>query len=408
VTSSRLNRAQHLTPAHWRILFFAWGSYLSGFASLMLLSFLLSPVKLAFGPSENQLAWLTGTAIGMSGAGGFLFGWMADAWGRRWAIAAAIVTFCAGNLLSALAPGFALFVVARAIAGLGIGGSWGSGQALIGETFPAHLRARYAAYAQSGAPLGLGLATLLGSFAEPAIGWRWIFALGVLPIALLFWLPVVPESDVWSVRGRRRLATIARGLAQRGALGIFARCLVLVALNMANYYFMITWLPRYLQVERGLTLAQSGWATLAFVAGALAGYPAFAAAAERFGRRLAFTLFSAVVAGSLLMFTLFYGSIERQPALVLVFLCAAGIGTGTWSLYGPLFTELFTTDVRGSAMSIIMNSTRGVQFVAPVAIAAVAPRWGMGGGISLAAAFALLGAAWIWTLPETRGRMIED
>jgi MFS family permease len=365
--TSLLNRAERLTSAHRLILLLAWGGYGSAFASLMLLSFLLSPVKLEFGPSEAQLGWLTGTAIGMSGVGGFLFGWMADAWGRRRALAAAILTLVAGNLLSALAPSFVFFVVARAITGLGIGGGWGSGQALIGETFPANLRARYAAYAQSGAPLGLGLATLLGSFAAPMLGWRWVFALGTLPIALLLCLPFVPESDVWSVAGRRSLATIARELTRPGTLGLFARCLVLVALNMANYYFMIVWLPRYLQVERGLTLAQSGWATLAFVAGALAGYPAFAATAERFGRRPAFTAFSALVAGSLLMFTVLYPSIARHPALVLVFLCAAGIGTGTWSLYGPLFTELFTTDVRGSAMSIIMNSTRAVQFVAPVA-----------------------------------------
>jgi hypothetical protein len=55
-------------------------------------------------------------------------------------------------------------------------------------------------------------------------------------------------------------------------------------------------------------------------------------------------------------------------------------------------------------MSVIINLTRGIQFLAPVVIAAVAPRWGMEGGIVLAAAFAVLAGAWVWTLPETRGR----
>lgn len=62
-----------------------------------------------------------------------------------------------------------------------------------------------------------------------------------------------------------------------------------------------------------------------------------------------------------------------------------------------MFSELFPTRVRGTAMSIIMNATRGVQFLAPVVIAAVTPSWGMAGGIALAAMFALLAAVWVWT-----------
>ena len=106
------------------------------------------------------------------------------------------------------------------------------------------------------------------------------------------------------------------------------------------------------------------------------------------------------------MFTVFYPSIAAQPRLVLLFLFAAGVGTGIWSAFGPMMSELFPTRVRGSAMSIVMNSTRGVQLLAPVVIAAVAPTWGMAGGIALAAGFAVLAAAFVWTLPETRGRAI--
>jgi MFS family permease len=407
MTTALLNHSTTLSSAHRRILVFAWGGWFTGFASLMLLSFLLEPVKAAFGPTEVQLAWLTGTAIGSSGLGGFLFGWIADAFGRRTSIAIAILTFVAGNLMAAMAPSFELFFVARLLTGLGVGGSWGAGQAFVGETFPAALRGRYSAYAQSGAPLGLGAAAILGSFVEPSIGWRGVFALGVLPLLLLFLLPSVPESDVWGRGGRRSFATIVRTFLRRDNVGMFASCWLLTALNMSNYYFMITWLPRYLQVERGLSIARSGWATLAFVAGALLGYPAFGWAADRWGRRASFTVFSFLTALGLLMFTLLYGALG-SPALVLVFLFVAGVGTGTWSLFGPMMSEVFSTDVRGSAMSIIMNSTRAVQLVAPVVIAKVAPVWGMSGGIALAAGFALLAAGWVWTLPETRGRVIES
>ncbi len=92
-----------------------------------------------------------------------------------------------------------------------------------------------------------------------------------------------------------------------------------------------------------------------------------------------------------------------DPVVGLACLFVAGVGTGTWSCYGPYFSELFPTRVRGAAMSVIMNVTRGVQFVAPIVIAAVAGRWGLTGGLALAAGFAALAGAWVWTLPETVG-----
>jgi len=399
-----LNQSPHLTREHRAILLFAWGAWCAGFFSLMLLTFLLEPVKNAFGPSEVGLAWLTGIAIGATGVGGFLFGWLSDQLGRRASLRLAIVTFGVGNLLSALAPGFAALAAARALAGLGIGGTWGAGQAMIGETFPAARRGRYGAVAQTGAPIGLGLAAIVGTFLAPAVGWRATFVMAALPALALLMLRRVPESDIWSAHPRDR--GIARELVDPGTLSIFVRCFVLTILNMSNYWFAVTWLPRYLQVERGLTLARSGWATLCFVLGSLTGYLLFGLASDRLGRRLSFTLFCAVMAGGLIGFTLAWPLIAGRPELVLLFLFIAGLGTGTWSSYGPMMSELFPTRVRGTAMSVIMNSTRGVQFVAPVVIALVAPQWGMAGGIALAAGFAIAAAAWIWTLPETRGRTI--
>jgi MFS family permease len=399
-----LNESQRITPTHWAILGFAWGAWLFGFASLTVLSFLLGTLQRTFGPSESQLAWLTGVAIGATGAGGFLFGGLSDSAGRRASTWIAVATFTAGNALSAFAPDFWTLFAARALAGLGIGGTWGAGQALIGETFPAAVRGRFGAVAQSGAPLGLGLATVLGSFVAPETGWRGVFGLLTLPALLLLLLRAVPESDLWARHRRDR--SIAGELLAPSALSAFLRCLVLTLLNMSNYWFAIVWLPRYLQAERGMTLARSGTSTLAFVTGSLAGYLTFGVVSDRLGRRAAFTLYSALMAGGLAAFTVFWPLIEGTPRLYLLFMFAAGLGTGTWSSYGPMFTEIFPTRVRGTAMSVIMNATRGIQFLAPVVIAAVAPRWGMAGGIALAAGFAVLMGAWIWTLPETRGRVL--
>ncbi|MGH9362177.1 MAG: MFS transporter, partial [Thermoanaerobaculia bacterium] len=83
-----------------------------------------------------------------------------------------------------------------------------------------------------------------------------------------------------------------------------------------------------------------------------------------------------MTAVGLALVTLFWDALAARPAVGLACMLVAGIGTGTWSCYGPYFSELFPTRVRGAAMSIIMNVSRSIQFVAPLAIAAVAGRWG--------------------------------
>ncbi len=392
----------------------------------MLLSFLLPAIQADLGIPDSALAALTGIGVGMSGVGGFLFGWISDRWGRRASLALAIGAFSLGNLACALAGDGSLLFLGRALAGLGIGGTWGGGQAMIGETVPPALRGRFGAIAQSGAPVGLGLAAILGSFASPVIGWRATFGLLVLPGFALLFFRHLPESDLWLAH-RARLGAAGEGalageiararrpvLAQLVApdqLSTFLRAFLLTAFNMSAYWFAVIWLPRYLQHERGLTLVGTGWWTLNFVAGSLIGYLSFGWISDRIGRRPAFALYCAVSALGLVLVTLFWSGFAARPGIGLACMFVAGLGTGTWSCYGPYFSELFPTRVRGTAMSVIMNSTRGIQYLAPLAITAVAamvPRAGMGGGIALAAGFSVLAGAWVWTLPETAGSAIEN
>jgi MFS family permease len=419
-TPPRLSDHERPTGAHLRVLGLAWGAWCTGFYSLMILSFLLQPIQDAMGLTEGDLARLTAVGVGMTGVGGLLFGWMSDRLGRRLSLAVSIAAFSIGNVICGLAPGFGWLLAARALAGLGIGGTWGGGQAMLGETFPPALRGRYGAIAQSGAPAGLGLATIIGSFLAPSIGWRAVFLLSVFPAVILLAWKWLPESDVWLEHRRRlRSGDLDRGELERARrpilaqlvagdmLGLFTRAFLLTAFNMSAYWFAVVWLPRYLQQQRGLSIFGTGWWTLTFVAGSFLGYLSFGPVSDRLGRRPAFALFCGIKAVGLALVTLFWDSFAAQPVVGLACMFVAGVGTGTWSCYGPYFSELFPTRVRGAAMSVIMNVTRGVQFVAPLIIAAVAGQWGLAGGIALAAAFAALAGAWVWTLPETVGARIE-
>jgi MFS family permease len=413
---ARLSDHERPVAAHRWILAAAWGLWCTGFYSLTLLSFLLPQIQSSLGLSEGDLATLTAVGVGMTGVGGLLFGWMSDRLGRRTSMAVSIAAFSLGNAACAFAPGFAGLLAARALAGLGVGGTWGAGQAMLGETFPPALRGRYGAIAQTGAPMGLGLATIVGSFLAPSLGWRPVFLLSAAPVlALLAWTRF-PESDLW-LEHRRRLAAGELGSRDRRPIlaqlvatdmaGLFGRAFVLTILNMSAYWFAVVWLPRYLQKDRGLSIFGSGWWTLTFVAGSLLGYLTFGWISDAIGRRRAFAIYCAITAAGLAMVTLFWDVLASRPAVGLACMFIAGVGTGTWSCYGAYFSELFPTRVRGAAMSILMNVTRGVQFVAPLVIAGVAGRWGLAGGVALAAGFAALAGVWVWTLPETVGARIE-
>jgi MFS family permease len=410
---ARLSDHERPVGTHRWILAFAWGAWCTGFFSLMLLSFLLQPIQDAFGLSEGDLATLTAVGVGMTGVGGFLFGWMSDRYGRRVSLVVSIAAFSIGNAACALATGLSGLIAARALAGLGIGGTWGAGQAMLGETFPPALRGRYGAVAQSGAPAGLGLAAIVGSFVAPSLGWRTVFLLAAAPVLVLLAWKWLPESDLWREHDRRLRSGVSASrpiLAQLVApdlLGLFTKAFVLTILNMSAYWFAVVWLPRYLQKDRGLSIFGSGWWTLTFVAGSLLGYLTFGWISDAIGRRRAFAIYCAITAVGLAMVTLFWDVFASRPAVGLACMFVAGVGTGTWSCYGPYFSELFPTRVRGAAMSVIMNLTRGVQFVAPLVIAGVAGRWGLAGGVALAAGFAALAGAWVWTLPETAGARIE-
>jgi MFS family permease len=141
--------------------------------------------------------------------------------------------------------------------------------------------------------------------------------------------------------------------------------------------------------------------------GGLVGYSTFVFVADRFGRRPAYSFYSLVMALGLVMITLLWDVIALNPSVILCFMFLVGFGTGMFGGYGPLFSELFPTSIRNTAMGSAFNLARGVQFLTPVAIALIARKYGLGGGISLAALFALLTGMWIWMFPETKGKRLE-
>jgi MFS family permease len=406
------------TWAHYKVLLLSWAGWTFDFYDLILYSFLLIPIGEELQLSREMLSWVLGTSLAATAIGGVIFGALADRLGRRLVLSLTILTYSLGTFLCGFSTGFYDLLIFRIITGLGVGGEWATGQAYVAESFPAKMRGRFCAIMQTGAPIGVALASVVGGFVQPLLGWRGCFMISALPAFLVVVIRRgLPESDLWA---RRQL------LAKTGALSkdvleqerrnkflvlltpayrrTFLFALVLAILDMSAYWFTYSWLPGYLQSERHLSLATSALWILVTQTGGFLGYLSFGMVADFLGRRPAYSIYGVFWAVGLTMITLLWQIVVVYPAVILAFMFLVGFGTGMFGGYGPLFAELFPTGIRNTAMGAAFNLARGVQFFTPIIIAVIARRYGLAGGIWMAALFALLCGAWIWVFPETRGK----
>src|SRR5262249_7494519 len=167
-----LCEAPRPTKAHARILLLALAGWTFDFYDLILYTFLVRPISHDLGLNDMDHALALGISFGATAVGGIASGFAADRFGRRTVVMWTILLYSAGSLASGLAVNKAMLLVARAVPGVGAGGEWAAGHALVAETFPAAHRGRAGAILQTGAPIGVGLATLVGTFVVPHTSWR--------------------------------------------------------------------------------------------------------------------------------------------------------------------------------------------------------------------------------------------
>jgi MFS family permease len=246
----------------------------------------------------------------------------------------------------------------------------------------------------------------------PAWGWRPVFFVGILPAFLIIWIRSrVQEPDIWVEKRLKAKISFSEMLGV-----IFGRRMRLLTavVTMMNAFALFAWwgfnlwIPAYLILspeKGGIGLSQAGqtWLIVVMQFGMWLGYLTFGFISDRFGRKVVYIVFLSAAA-----LLLFLYSLVRLPAL-LFFLgpLVSFFGTGQFSGFGALTTEIYPTQVRATAQGFTYNIGRIISAMAPFAVGSLAQTHGFKAAFGVAAvSFFLAALMWIW-IPETGGKPLE-
>ncbi len=381
----------------------AAGYALDGF-DFLILGFMMSAIAKDLGLGATAGASLaTFTLIGAV-IGGFVFGILADRYGRVRILSLTILIFAAFTGLCAFAHGYWDLVLYRTIAGLGLGGEFGIGMALVAEAWPASQRARASSYVGLGWQAGVLAAALLTPALLPVIGWRGMFLVGLVPALASFVIRrAVGEPEIFA---RRKASGFPVRLLVKDAattkisLGMFILCSV----QNFGYYGLMIWMPNYLARQFGFSLTQSALWTAVTILGMGFGIWLFGELADRIGRR---PVFIAYQFGAFVM-VLVYSQLTDPTALLIGGAIMGLFVNGMLGGYGALMSELYPTNARATAQNVLFNLGRGVGGFGPVVIATLASAYSFSAAIALLAIIYLIDiAATYFLIPERKGMALE-
>ncbi len=397
-----------VTPAQKRSLVAGGLGWMLDAMDVMLYSMVLAELMVHFGIGKPQAGLLNSLTLAASAVGGIAFGVVADRGGRTRALMASILVYSLASFACGLSQTLTQLAACRLVLGLGMGGEWATGAALIAETWPSQHRGKALGLMQSAWAIGEMIAAAVTLVVLPRFGWRAVFFVGVLPALVVFWIRrEVPEPPIWLERGKPRGASLAAmwrpDVRWKGVVATLMN-----ACSMFGYWGLFTWIPGYLalpeaQGGRGLGIVASLTWVLFMTPGKWLGYTLFGFAADGIGRRRSYVLYLVVAAALVPVF----GSTRS-----LVWLLALGpfvgfFGTGFFSGFGAVASELFPTEIRATAMGLTYNIGRGFSALAPFAVGWVAMRYSFFPAFLLVAAAFLAGAALALLLPETKGKRLE-
>jgi MFS family permease len=400
------------TPAAHRALIAAALGWMLDSFDVMLYALVLTSIMSDLNIARDTAGALGSATLLASAAGGLIFGVIADRYGRTRALMASVLVYSIFTAACGFATNAVQLAVFRILLGLGFGGEWASGAALVSETWPAEHRGKALGFMQSAWAIGYGLAALVVMIVLPRWGWRAVFFVGILPAFFALWFRRnVEEPALW----RARQSTTAQGRPRARFADIFSGSMlrVTLALTLMNACTMFAWwgfnlwLPGYLSLPVSAGGVGLGTTTMtsfiiAMQVGMWFGYVTFGFVSDAFGRRRSYVVYTLTAA----VLILIYVSVKVPVALLLLGPFVAFFATGYFSGFGAVTAELYPTEIRATAQAFTYNIGRIASAAAPFAVGSLAQTRGFDVALSTTSlAFALAAVLWIW-IPETRGRAL--
>lgn len=393
------------TPQQRRALFAAALGWMLDSMDVMLYAMLLPTLQRVMHLSPGLSGGLMSITLLAASAGGIFFGWFADRVGRTRALTASMLVYSLATAACGLTFVAWQLAIARIVLGLGMGGEWATGAALVAESWPAEHRNKALAFVQSFWAIGFAAGSLVTLLILPRFGWRAVFFVGIFPALLTLWIRrSVHEPETFRTRSPLERVSAAE-LFRKPLLPATLIVSTMNAATLFAYWGLFTWLPTFLsrpvaQGGRGLDVVHTGTWTIVMQAGVFLGYIFYGSFADRFGQKTTYIAYLVLAAIAVPIFA----AIHSANWLLIAGPIAGFFGTGYFSGFGVIAAILFPGRIRGTAMGFVYNIGRIASAAAPYAVGLVSERAGLSMALALTAVSFALAAAIACFLPLTRER----